>query len=70
MAYVPDGLTEQEWNAMKKKKAEAQAKNKKYYKEKKFEVSLRLGCCLFLWLIASILLDHLDAERSSTKTYL
>lgn len=36
--YVPDGLSENEWDKIKKEKADQLAKNKKYYKEKKFEV--------------------------------
>lgn len=35
--YIPDGLTEKEWEAMKKKKAAEAANNKKYFKQKKFE---------------------------------
>lgn len=38
--YVPDGLDPKEWEAMKKKKNAKTATNKKFYKEKKYEV----GC--------------------------
>lgn len=37
--YVPDGLSAQEWESMKKKKEVEAAKKKDYYKNKKFEVS-------------------------------
>lgn len=36
--YIPDGLTEQEYESMKKKNADSAAKKKKFYKEKKYEV--------------------------------
>ncbi|CAM9447492.1 unnamed protein product [Sphacelaria rigidula] len=35
--YVPDGLTPQQYEKIKKEKADAAAKKKKFFKEKKFE---------------------------------
>lgn len=38
-AYVPDGLTPQQWDDMKKKKADASSAKKKQVASKKYEVS-------------------------------
>lgn len=37
MGYVPDGLSPKEYEALKKKEADAAAKNKKKFKNKPFE---------------------------------
>lgn len=47
-SYVPDGLTPQQYEKIKKDQAEAAAKKKKYFKEKKFEVRALQEDCRML----------------------
>lgn len=66
--YVPDGLSVKEWEAMKKKKADAATKKKQYYKNKTYEVGgtpVTLGYCRLQTLIRPKSIHHLVRERVS-----
>lgn len=64
--YVPDGLTEKEWNDIKNKKASAAAASKKKVASKNFEVS-RVHGNLAYYLQHGVLLylySHISQERT------